>query len=156
FGYMKPVFDRAFLKRHGLQYDTTLRIGEDYLFLASALAAGARCAVDPSAGYVYHIRQGSISRVLEQGHVEAMRAADTAFEAAYDFTSEERRALIERRRSLDEAASFLSIVEHLKGRRFLKALAAACREPAALRHMKMPIGARLRRFAGPLIALKAN
>lgn len=156
FGYMKPVFDRAFLARHRLRYDVALRIGEDYLFLASALAAGARCVVEPVAGYVYHIREGSISRVLKQGHVKAMRAADAAFEAAYDFTAEEREALAERRRSLDEAASFLSIVEHLKGRRFLKAMSAACREPGALRHMRMPIGARLRRFAGPSVALKAN
>lgn len=156
FGYMKPVFDRAFLARHRLRYDVALRIGEDYLFLASALAAGARCVVEPVAGYVYHIREGSISRVLQRGHVEAMRAADATFEAAYDFTAEEREALAERRRSLDEAASFLSIVEHLKGRRFLKAMSAACRAPAALRHMRMPIGARLRRFAGPSMALKAN
>ncbi len=72
FGYMKPVFERDFIERHGLRYDTGLRIGEDYIFLASALAEGARCVVVPEALYAYHISAGSISRVLELHHVEAM------------------------------------------------------------------------------------
>ena len=39
FGYMKPMFERALLARHSLRYDETLRIGEDYILLASALSA---------------------------------------------------------------------------------------------------------------------
>src|SRR5690606_4166542 len=65
FGYMKPLFQRQFVERHHLCYDSGLRIGEDYIFLASALAKGGRCVVEPSAGYAYHVRAGSISRVLE-------------------------------------------------------------------------------------------
>ena len=79
FGYMKPIFERHFLRRHALRYDETLRIGEDYILLASALAKGGRCVVEPSVGYSYHVRAGSISRVLELHHVEAMLAADAAF-----------------------------------------------------------------------------
>ena len=69
---------RAAFPRSGtrLRYDETLRIGEDYILLASALAKGGRCAVEPSVGYSYHVRTGSISRVLELHHVEAMLAAD--------------------------------------------------------------------------------
>ena len=62
-----------------LRYDETLRIGEDYILLASALAKGGRCVVEPSVGYSYHVRAGSISRVLELHHVEAMLAADVDF-----------------------------------------------------------------------------
>ena len=62
FGYMKPMFDRRFLSRQSLRYDETLRIGEDYILLASALAKGGRCAIEPSVGYSYHVRSGSISR----------------------------------------------------------------------------------------------
>ena len=40
-----------------------LKVGEDYLFLASAIALGGRCVIEPVAGYDYHIREGSISRV---------------------------------------------------------------------------------------------
>lgn len=147
FGYMKPVFERAFVEAHALRYDETLRIGEDFLFLATALAKGARCAVEPQAGYVYAVRGGSISRVLEIRHVEAMRAADLVFERTHDLDAVARQALAERRRSLDEAASFLSVVQHLKGKALLKAARTALRDPVAMRHLGMPIAVRLRRLA---------
>ena len=52
-----------------------------------------------------------------------------------------------RTRSLEEAAAFLTLVQHLKDRAPLKAVGAALRDPVALRHLKMPIAARLRRVA---------
>ena len=52
-----------------------------------------------------------------------------------------------RTRSLEEAAAFLVLVQHLKDRAPLKAVGAALRDPVALRHLKMPIAARLRRVA---------
>ncbi|TIT72498.1 MAG: glycosyl transferase, partial [Mesorhizobium sp.] len=67
-GYLKPIFRRGFLDENRLRYDEDLRIGEDYILLASALAKGGRCVVEPTVGYVYHIRTGSISRVLELHH----------------------------------------------------------------------------------------
>ncbi|MFC6489125.1 glycosyltransferase family 2 protein [Nitratireductor sp. GCM10026969] len=147
FGYMKPIFERAFVEAHGLRYDEELRIGEDYLFLAAALAKGAHCVIEPQPGYIYALRSGSISRVLEKRHVEAMLAADAGFERAHELDAASRRALQERRRSLRQAVSFLSVVQHLKERALFKAARCAVRDPAALRHMRMPIGARLRRMA---------
>ncbi|TGP83675.1 glycosyl transferase, partial [bacterium M00.F.Ca.ET.221.01.1.1] len=75
-GYLKPIFLRSFLDENRLRYDEELRIGEDYILFAEALAMGGRCVVEPDIGYAYHIRSGSISRVLEPHHVEAMRKAD--------------------------------------------------------------------------------
>ena len=63
-GYMKPVFSAGFLRQHGLCYQPDLRIGEDYLLLAQCLALGARCIVDPTAGYLYTSRAGSASHRL--------------------------------------------------------------------------------------------
>jgi succinoglycan biosynthesis protein ExoO len=150
FGYMKPVFQRQFLELHSLRYDEALRIGEDYILLASALARGGRCVVEPVAGYVYHVRDGSISRVLELHHVQAMLAADEAFLRDHELDASAQAAQAKRTRSLKEAASFLALVEHLKAQSPLKAVAAAFRDPVALRHLKMPIAARLRRIA-PLL-----
>lgn len=154
FGYMKPVFRRRFLEEHGLRYDVALRIGEDYIFLASALAKGGRCVVEPTAGYVYHIRDGSISRVLELRHVKAMLKADTNFLRDHHLDAPAWAAQARRTRSLQQAASFLTLVDHLKARAPLRAIATALRDPVALRHLKMPIAARLRRFA-PQLQLKA-
>jgi len=155
FGYMKPILGRAFLERHGLRYDETLRIGEDYILLASALAKGGSCVIEPNVGYAYHIRDGSISRVLELHHVEAMLRADAAFLREHRLGAEAKTAQARRTRSLKQAASFLLLVQHLKARAPLKAVNAALRDPAALRHLKMPIAARLRRLASSLQPAKA-
>ncbi len=155
YGYMKPIFERRFIEEHQLRYDETLRIGEDYIFLASALANGGRCVAEPEPGYDYHIRDGSISRVLEQHHVKAMFEADAAFLREHHLDEAARSAQARRTRSLEKAASFLALVQHLKDRAPLKAMGAALRDPVALKHLRMPIAARLRRFADPLRGRKA-
>lgn len=147
FGYMKPIFLREFLERHALRYDESLRIGEDYILLASALAKGGRCVVEPAAGYAYHVRSGSISRVLELHHVEAMQRADRRFEHVNSLDEGARTAFTRRARSLKQAATFLSLVQHIKSRSPLKAMKTALGDPAAVRHLRMPIAARLRRMA---------
>ncbi|WP_296747044.1 glycosyltransferase family 2 protein [Mesorhizobium sp.] len=146
-GYLKPIFQRRFLDENRLRYDEKLRIGEDYILLASALAKGGRCVVEPTTGYIYHIRTGSISRVLELHHVEAMASADAAFAATHTMDDRAMAAFARRRRSLRKAASFLSLVQHIKARAPLKAIGTALRDPAAVRHMSMPIAVRLRRVA---------
>lgn len=154
FGYMKPILSRAFVENRGLRYEESLRVGEDYVFLASAMAKGARCLVDPRAGYVYHIREGSISRVLEARHVAAMIEGDVAFEREHVLDEASRQAFDRRRRSLEEAASFLAIVDHLKAGSPFKAMRVALRDPAAVRHLRMPIAVRFRRIAEPFTATR--
>ncbi|RJT42640.1 glycosyltransferase family 2 protein [Mesorhizobium waimense] len=146
-GYLKPIFQRRFLNENGLRYDEGLIIGEDYILLASALAKGGRCVVEPTTGYVYHIRSGSISRVLELHHVEAMRKADAIFAQTHAMDPKATAAFARRSRSLRRAASFLSLVQHIKARSPLKAIRTALSDPAAVRHMSMPIAVRLRRVA---------
>ncbi|WP_315924582.1 glycosyltransferase family 2 protein [Mesorhizobium sp. SP-1A] len=155
FGYVKPVFERTFLKRQGLRYDETLRIGEDYVLLASALGRGGHCVVEPRAGYSYHIRGGSISRVLELHHVEAMLRADAEFVRTHRLDPQAAAAQARRTRSLRQAASFLLLVRQLKEGTPLRAAGTALRDPAALRHLRMPIAARLQRLASSLRPAKA-
>jgi succinoglycan biosynthesis protein ExoO len=152
FGYLKPVIEREFLRRHALRYVENVRIGEDYLFMASALAAGARCAVEPHAGYAYHVRPGSISRVLDLKHVEAMLAADEEFLATRHLDAAAEKAQAARSRSLRKAAAYLAIVNHLKERAGLRAALTAARNPAAVGLLKMPISVRLHRLARPFTA----
>ncbi|MGF9692450.1 glycosyltransferase family 2 protein [Rhizobium sp. 0TCS1.26] len=147
FGYMKPMFLRDLLTRKSLRFDESLRIGEDYILLASALASGGRCAIEPSAGYIYHIRQGSISRVLKPEHVEAMMAADARFLSDYPLDGAARAAQTQRSQSLNEAAAFLALVDAIKRRAWADCFKLAAAHPGALRHLKMPIAERLRRVA---------
>ncbi|EUB97765.1 glycosyl transferase family 2 [Rhizobium sp. CF080] len=146
FGYMKPIFERAFLVQHDLRFDETLRVGEDYLLLASALASGARCAIVPEIGYVYHLRQGSISRVLEQSHLDAMLATDSAFLARYKLDAKAMAAQRKRTRSILEAGSFLTLVDEIKKGSVGGFLKTAIENPRALRLLRMPIAVRMRRL----------
>ena len=139
---MKPIFERQFLERHALRYDETLRIGEDYILLASALAKGGRCVVEPRAGYAYHIRTGSISRVLELHHVEAM------LDGRCDVPARPSRSMRRRRPRRRGAPAALrrrrlssTLVQHLKDRAPLKAIGAALRDPVGVAASEMPIAA---------------
>ncbi|WP_027997526.1 glycosyltransferase family 2 protein [Sinorhizobium arboris] len=151
FGYMKPIFERRFLEHQQLRFDETLRIGEDYILLASALACGGRCAVEPSAGYIYHIREGSISRVLRLDHIDAMIAADEAFLRRYTLDGQAQKMQRRRMRGFRQARSFLVLVEQLKKRSLADALKTALADPLALRHLSMPIAARLRRVVARVV-----
>ncbi|MGQ3211830.1 glycosyltransferase family 2 protein [Shinella sp.] len=146
FGYMKPVFRRAFLEGNTLSFDEDLRIGEDYLLLASALASDGTCVVVPDAGYSYHIRDTSISRVLHLHHVEAMLAGDRRFLARFVLKGADASAQRRRTRNLEETRSFLALIHHLKNRSFGPALRVALVDPVALRHLRMPLAARWRRL----------
>lgn len=151
FGYMKPVFERSFLEAHDLRFDESLRIGEDYLLLASALAVGGICAVEPVAGYTYHIREGSISRVLKQHHVEAMLASDKIFLETYRLDGPAMAAQRRRTRSLKTASAFVALIDFLKQRSFAGAVGVAIAHPSALWHLRMPITVRLQRMIAPLL-----
>lgn len=154
FGYMKPVFRRTFLLENRLVYDEALRIGEDYLLLAAVLASGGRCAVVPEAGYLYHIRENSISRVLHLHHVEAILAGDRRFLARFPLSGEAAAAQHRRTRNLAETRAFLTLVQHLKNHSLGPALKVALGDPLALRHLAMPIAARWRRLTAPSIRRK--
>lgn len=150
FGYMKPMFERDFLESNNLRFKEELRIGEDYILLASALAAGGICIIEPSPGYVYHIREGSISRVLELRHVEGMISADRDFMANYTLLPAAMDAQNLRSRSLRDAYNFLTLVNDIKRRSLSGILKTALRNPAVFRHLKMPIAVRLKRLRDAL------
>ncbi|WP_062228072.1 glycosyltransferase family 2 protein [Aureimonas frigidaquae] len=149
YGYMKPILRRDVLERHAIRYPEALRIGEDFLFMASVMAWGGTCVVEPSAGYVYAIRQGSISRVLHPEHVEALIQADEAFQAAHSLSPSARRAMQRHAKSLADAAAFLALVEHLKQGAIGRAFRQAIANPVAFTHLRMPIQVRLQRLTRP-------
>ncbi|MBM7329291.1 glycosyltransferase, partial [Agrobacterium sp. S2] len=156
FGYMKPMFRRDFLNNEALRFREDIRIGEDYILLASALAAGGLCVIEPKPGYIYNIREGSISRVLELHHVEAMMRADEEFLSHYTLLPAAMDAQQARARSLRLAHNFLTLVENIKRRSVIGALKTTIRDPAVLGHLRMPIAVRLRRLRDAVFAPAAN
>lgn len=145
-GYLKPMFRRAFLTKHALAYDFSLRIAEDWTFVADALACGARFMLLDEPLYRYTRRPGSISHRLSVEALEKMLLSADAFSARHSLRAngEARRALAERRKSLANALAFQRFVERFKEGRRASALAGFMARPGGWHLLRMPIQARLR------------
>ncbi|MEO3388969.1 glycosyltransferase family 2 protein [Mesorhizobium sp. CAU 1741] len=147
-GYLKPLFARDFVLSNAMSYRTDIQIGEDFIFLADCLASSARMCVDPVPRYNYSVREGSISSRTAQSHVNQMLRAQSAFEDRHHLRPEWQSALAKRRAGLEAAAAYLTIVDHVKARRFGSAFAAAIAHPRGALLLRLPIRARLRRLRG--------
>lgn len=75
-GFLQPVVRRAFLKRHGLEYDGRMRLGEDFDLYARMLLAGARFRLVAACGYVAVERPNSLSAQHSAADLAALVAAD--------------------------------------------------------------------------------
>lgn len=144
-GYLKPVFLASFLHENNLHYRTDIRIGEDYLLLAKALACGAICSVSPQQGYLYTARAGSTSHRLVPEDVLLIASCDRSFLAEHTLDAAAAKAQKWREFHLKEAYAFTLLVQALKQRQTIGALKAAGMAPSALRHLWRPAWVRIRR-----------
>lgn len=144
-GYLKPVFSAEFLRRHDLSYDADIRIGEDYLIMAQALACGATCAVEPTAGYLYTVRANSISHRLAATDVLRISAGDKKLLSGRTLAPAALRAQRRREFNLKEAYAYSLLVEAIKQKNAPGILKAISQCPTALRHLWLPVKARIRR-----------
>jgi succinoglycan biosynthesis protein ExoO len=147
-GYLKPVFATAFLRQHGLHYDPELRIGEDYMLLCEALANGARCAVEPTAGYLYTVRKGSISHRLSLDDVMRITAGDKKFLARHTLGPAAAKAQKRREYALKEAYAYTKLLDALRQRNARSAYKAIALCPPATRHLWRPVWVRVERVFG--------
>ncbi|UFN50471.1 glycosyltransferase [Roseomonas sp. OT10] len=145
-GYLKPIFRREALQRHGVRYDERLRIAEDYDFILQLLLAGARFSVHPDLTYFYRKHAASISHRLSLRTLSAMAAANDVplAEGAPEVV---RAALRRRAGSLSDALAFEHLVAALKARRPLEAMRQLLHRPGAARPLAGAMGDRLRRLS---------
>lgn len=142
-GYIKPIFSASFIKQHALRYRSELKIGEDYILLAEALALGAICAVEPQAGYQYTARAGSISHRLSVQTMEHMLEADRQFTSRFTLDAKAAKAQRKRSAQLKEWWAYTLLVDAIKARSVVGALHAIRQQPSAVRHLWEPIAKRL-------------
>jgi succinoglycan biosynthesis protein ExoU len=91
-GFLKPVMSRAFLERHQLRYDESMRLGEDVDLYLRALLAGARFLLLRQVGYCAVVRPTSLSAAhgaadLAALHDALVRNAKRAAEGSTDRTA---------------------------------------------------------------------
>lgn len=71
YGYLKPLFSSAFLKKHRLDYRENLRYGEDFRFVLECLQAGARFYIFNQPFYYYRVRKDFLpSEILTPIHAQ--------------------------------------------------------------------------------------
>ncbi|MDO6835607.1 glycosyltransferase family 2 protein [Pseudoalteromonas carrageenovora] len=142
-GYVKPIFLKSFLITNKVRYWPEVRIGEDYYFLASCLAAKAKAKVVEVCGYVYNIRGDSISGKLNQEHIDKFQWGDKKFADMYLFQPLEYKAFKLRSRNLSKTKSYISLVESIKNKKVLKSLCIVIANPRACSLLWLPIRKRL-------------
>lgn len=71
-GFLKPLMQVDFLRRHGLCYDESLRLGEDYDLYVRMLHAGARFKVSLRPGYAARWRDASLSSQHRTADLKAL------------------------------------------------------------------------------------
>ncbi len=148
FGYMKPMVRVAFLKKHGLSYDPIIRVGEDYMFMVSALALGARCVVVPRALYNYTVRKGSISHRLIPADINRIAACDDKIIAQYGalFSDAAWAAQRLRTKRIRSACSYIQLVEGIKKRNIGECRQAICASPLCVIGLWRPVAVRIMRL----------
>lgn len=133
-GFLKPLIRRGFLEAHGLAYNETLRNSEDFALIAEALAAGAALWVEPAPGYLYTRAAGSASHRYRVGELDALIAFASRFAAGVEQVAdgETRAAISAHLDALENARTLTHVVEGLKERRFLAAVAPVLARPGSL------------------------
>jgi succinoglycan biosynthesis protein ExoU len=109
-GFVKPLIRRSFLLEHGLGYDESLRLGEDFMLYARALAAGARFLLTPPCGYVAVERDTSLSHDHTLADLKSLARASDLLAGEID-GAENRKAMSAYRENLAHKIHYREILE---------------------------------------------
>jgi succinoglycan biosynthesis protein ExoU len=118
FGFLKPIMRRSFLDMHQLRYDEKLRLGEDFILYARALAAGAVFKVIPSRTYVSLVRSDSISGNHAKRDLEQLRESSKVLAMLPQLKASERRLIRQHWNSIDARVQWLNVIDAVKKRNF--------------------------------------
>jgi succinoglycan biosynthesis protein ExoU len=146
-GFLKPLVRRAFLQAHHLAYDETLRLGEDFVLYAQALARGARFRLVPACGYVAVERPDSISSSHGAAELAALANACKALAVAPGLTAKDRAALAAHRRHVRFKLHFHRVLAVRRGRGLAPAIGVMIADPLGAGYvLTEALVARLRRL----------
>ena len=130
-GFLKPLIRRSFLETHGLVYDERLRLGEDFILYARALAMGARFKILPPCGYVAVERAASISGSHGAAELRALVQASREMEGL-QLTPDETAALREHRAHVSAKLALRDFLDAKRQSGMFGAAAVLARAPQAV------------------------
>lgn len=118
YGFLKPIMRRSFLDLNKLRYDERLRLGEDFILYARAIAAGAIFRVIPVRTYVSVIRSESISGYHSKYDLEQLRDSSKELAALAGLTRSEQELICDHCNSIDNRVQWLNVIDAVKARSF--------------------------------------
>ncbi len=139
-GFLKPVMRRKFLLLHGLRYDPSMRLGEDYALYARMLAAGARFLIDRRCGYLAVQRKSSLSGQHTAEDLAALAASDAEL-LEHQMPQPARRAVQAHRASVVRKHAHRRFLDAKAQRGFVRAVIDAAKKPGLIADIALDIAA---------------
>jgi succinoglycan biosynthesis protein ExoU len=133
FGYLKPLIRREFLTKAALAYDPRLRLGEDFVLYARALAAGANFKIVEPCGYVAVQRPNSLSHEHATTDLRSLRAAASELARLPSLSPQDLAALRRLDQHLGAKIDYREVLDAKKAGGLFRGLAAM-----ALRYRSAP------------------
>ena len=143
-GYIQPLIRRKFLVDHKIVYDTTHRVGEDFIFVSEILLQGARAFIVPGAYYNYIISISPITREKSPNShssipsslsflTSLIRGCDELLQKYSEtMSSEVLHAVLRRRQLIESTLMFKKMREALREQHFIKAARILITQPVIL------------------------
>jgi succinoglycan biosynthesis protein ExoU len=146
-GFLKPLMRRAFLQEHHLVYDEDLRLGEDFVLYARALARGARFRLVPACGYVAVERAASISGSHGAAELAALAKASRRLMREPGLSPRDRAALAAHGRHVRFKLHFHRVLAVRRRRGMAPALGVMIADPLGAGYvLSQALSARLGRW----------
>lgn len=131
-GFLKPVFRRSLVDgENGAVYDPGLRLGEDFIFYATAMARGARFKLVEGCGYAAVQHANSLSGRHSTEDLAALRDASIALSQTLNDPAE-RAAIKRHAQSVAVKAAHRKLLDDKKAGRMVPALLALAARPRLL------------------------
>jgi succinoglycan biosynthesis protein ExoU len=129
-GFLKPLMRRSFLQAQGLAYDESVRLGEDFVLYAQALARGACFRLVEACGYVAVDRAGSLSNAHGAQELAGLLKACEQLALEPQLAAADRRALAMHRRHVRSKLHHRRVLEVRRGSSLTCALGVLASDPS--------------------------
>lgn len=134
-GFIKPLIRRSLMDKHGIRYNTSMRLGEDFELYVRLLMATGSMRLIPATGYVSVNRPGSLSESRRIEDISAYVEADDQLLRRTELTLAQRKALQRHRDSLYRWIAWNDFAKAMKSGRIFQAGSIMLQGPQITRHV---------------------
>ncbi|MGL5943471.1 MAG: glycosyltransferase family 2 protein [Waterburya sp.] len=137
-GYTKPLIKQEFLQKNNIQYDETVKVGEDFILYLECLRQQARFYIVPQAYYYYQTRTVSLSTRKPTDYLSHSCKITQVFinqELKVQTNPKLIEVLAHNLIVFKKRLAYYRLVEHIKNKRLLKIYQQIIIHPYVLRYL---------------------